>query len=154
DVIGRNHAGQAPLFVHYGQGEQVVLVEQFGDAVLPFVHGHLDQRLGAEFFQVGAAGGDEQPRQRNRARQAAIDIDQEQRVQRFQQVFVAPQRGQRIHDGCVLVQRDVLGVHHAAGGVFLELQQLLHFGLGRGVHLVEDFLGGLLLELGEDVGSL
>src|SRR5271157_2543892 len=34
DIIGGDHAGQHTFFVDYRQGEQVVLVEQFGDLFL------------------------------------------------------------------------------------------------------------------------
>ena len=51
DVVGGDHAGQLAVFVHHGQSQQVVFVEEFGDAVLFFVHGHLDQGFGGQFLE-------------------------------------------------------------------------------------------------------
>ena len=39
-----------------GKRQQVVLVEQFGDAVLLLVHGHLDQRFGGQILERRRAG--------------------------------------------------------------------------------------------------
>ena len=50
--------------------------------------------------------------------------------------------------------RDVVGVHQAAGRVVLEVEQFLDLGLRRRLHLVEDLLGGLVFELVEHVGGL
>ena len=45
------------VFVHHGQGQEVVLVEQLGDAVLCLVHGHLDQGVGRETSSAASSPG-------------------------------------------------------------------------------------------------
>ena len=118
------------------------------------VDGHLDQRLGGQVLELGIARGEEQPRQRDGGHQLLVAIHQEERIQAVQQVFVALEGGQGVGHGGVFVKRHVLRVHHAAGRVLFELQQLAHFGLGLGLHFVENLFGGLLFQLGEDVGGL
>ena len=51
------------------------------------------------------------------------------------------------------MQRDVFGVHHAAGGVIVEFQQLAHFARVRRIHLFEDLFRGLVFQLGKRAGS-
>ena len=51
-------------------------------------------------------------------------------------------------------QRDILGIHQAAGRIFGEFQQLPDLGARFVLHLMQDFLRGLVLELRQDVGRL
>ena len=50
-------------------------------------------------------------------------------------------------------ERDVLSVHHAAGGVFVELQELADFLAFSGFHFVEDVFAGFVFQFGECVGG-
>src|ERR1019366_3181559 len=123
-------------------------------AFLFLVHGHLDQGVGGQVLEARDAGSDEEAGHGDGGGEALLAIDQEQGVQGLQEVLVAAEGGHGVGHGGAIVQHNVLGVHHAAGRVLAEFEELADFGFGSGVHFLEDLFAGFLLQFGEEIGGL
>ena len=98
--------------------------------------------------------GQEKTRQRDGRRQVLLLVDQKQRIERFQQLFVAFERRHGVRYRGAIVEHHVFRIDQTAGGIVIEFQQPLHFDFGLGIHLFEDLLRGFILQFGKDVGSL
>ncbi len=96
----------------------------------------------------------EEPRQRDAGFQTLLAIDQENRVERLQKVFILLERLQRVGHGRLVLQGDELGVHQAAGSIFFEFKEFADLGFRFVLHLLEDFLAGFRAQFRQGVGGL
>ncbi len=114
DRVHRQPADQPPLGVDHRRGDQVVALEG-ARCLAGGVLGVEAQRVGDHCarhveFQVG----DDQPRQRQRALQHLVAIDDEQLVGVSWQLVEAPQVARHRLEGDVVAHRDVLEIHQRA----------------------------------------
>ena len=101
-------------------------------------------RVGAGQHQLGEGYG---------SCQGAVGIHQIDRTDGFNSALKAPQD----LDGIVYRgnhgNRQILGIHQAGGGVFLELQEFDHFLAFLRFHLQQDFRGAFFGQIGQQVGG-
>src|SRR5271157_5261907 len=72
DVVGRNYAFEVISFVDHGQGQQIVLIEEFGELFLLRVFMGGNQRLLDQAHHRSPHGRENDLRQRHRARQSPL----------------------------------------------------------------------------------
>src|SRR4051795_5898988 len=81
NVIYGNDANQALLGIYDGQGQEIIFVEQLGNAILRFVDINKEQRLRCKIPERRIARSKEQLAQGNGKTQQALAVDQEERME-------------------------------------------------------------------------
>ena len=141
------------MFVDYGEGDEVVFVEECGDFVVAgfFLRG--DQRLLSQGKERRFGLGEDYFHQGNGSDKSAVGIDEIDGDDGFDAAFeLAHYADGVLHrggDG----EGEEFGGHAAGGGFFAVFEEFDDLLAGLGLHLDEDLFGVILGEVGEEVGG-
>src|SRR5208337_1731901 len=148
-----NYAHHASLRVDHGQGVEVVLVEEFGQLVPVQADGTGED---ASFSQRGEARlrlGHDNPGERYGAAQHALLVKQIDFSDALRVAVKSAQGLDSLGHGRVLAQGNEIRGHAAGGGFLVELEQLFDLLPLLRFHLLENGVGLLLGQLGQQVGG-
>ena len=152
-VVGGDYANQLVVFVDYGEGHQVVFVEEFSDLVVAGVFAGEDQGLLSEGKEWSIGLGEDKFHQGNGAGESAVRIDQIDGADGLDAAFELAHDADGIFDRGGDRQGEELSGHAAGGGFFAVFEKFDDFLAGLGLHLDQDLFGAILREVAEEVGG-
>ncbi len=153
DVVDGDDAHQPVSIVHDRHRQQVVLLDHLGHLLLVDVGAHADDVADHDILERLARRDHEQLAQGEDADQVAVvvgDVDVEDHLH----VFGLLQGGNRLADQLVLAQRENLGGHDAAGGLFAVLEQLLDLLGVLVLHDMKDLFGDFFRHVADDLDGV
>ena len=147
-VVGRDDAGESAVFVHNGERDEVVLVEQRGDFVLGRIRGAGDVRF-AQVRELDGRRRDRDLDERHRPRQLLGGTGQIDGGERFVAAFERLQGLDRVVHHATFRHRDEVGRHAAGGGVLAEFEELGDLPPLRRLHFLENLARLFLAQTAE-----
>ena len=152
-VVDRDHAHEAVLQVDDRDREQVVLRDQLRDFFRAGVDLRSHDALDHDVLELERGVGEDEAAQREHSHQMLVGVDAVDVEERLlTRVLTDGLDG--LGDGELLVEREELGVHQRAGGLFLALQQRLELGALRGAQDLQDPSAAVFVEDVEKVGGV
>ncbi len=152
-VVGGDDADEFVVFIHHGEGDEIVFVKELGDLVFIGRGVAEDQRFLGERHQKRGGVGEHKFGERNRADESAVGIDEVNGADGFDAAFELTHDADGILDRGGKGNGEELSGHAASGGFLAMLEKFDDFLAGLGLHLDEDLFGTILRKIGEQVGG-
>src|SRR5450755_280690 len=153
DVVRGDDSRQLLVVIHHRQSRQVVLVEQFRNLFFLGAAVGRDQRLQRQRKHGGFRSGQHDLGQGHGPGQSTVRVHQVNGAHGFDPALKVTQGFYAIAHRGAHVYRQVLGVHSAGGGIFLELQELYHLLAFLGLHFQKNFRSAFFGQIGQQVGG-
>src|SRR6516165_1413213 len=119
DVVYRDGADGAPLFVNDAEHAEIVFVEELEDIFLAGIRGDTNERLGLEFGHALFGSSKEHARNGNGAGELRALVNEDDGVELFEVQVLLTHPVENFVAGGLLADEDEFGVHHAprSGGI-------------------------------------